>query len=103
MQDELSQTGWYKTKEVEIDTYFIQGLLQPHNLHHLVLEDIGIGSAMIVQWNLFHRHHFLYAKPLSHTGLVSMPRILPGTSGARLDLELPDAKACLDISAVDSS
>ena len=76
--------------------HITRGLSQAHNLHHLVLEDIGIESAMILQWNLFPRHHFLYAKPPTHTGLVSTPRMPLGTCGARLDLELPDAKAFLD-------
>ena len=88
--------------EREIDRYsfFIPRLSRAHNRHYLALEDIGIGSAMTVQWNLFHRHYSLIAKPRSHTGLVAMPGTLPGTSVARLDLELPDEKACLDISGV---
>ena len=83
------------------NTYFIQELSQAHNLHHLVLGGIEIGSATILQWNLFHRHRFLYTKPPSHIGLVAVPRMPPGMCGALLDLELPDAKACLDTLAVD--
>ena len=86
-------------KEME-KIHIIQPLSQAHNLRHLVLEDTGIESAMILQWNLFHRHRFLFAKPPTHTGLASMPRMTPGTCDARLDPELPDAKACLDTSAV---
>lgn len=100
MRDKISQTARHNTKEME-KIHITQRLSQAHNLRHLVLEDTGIESAMILQWNSFHRHHFLFAKPPAHTGLVSMPRMPPGTCDARLDPELPDAKAFLDTLAGD--
>ena len=80
--------------------HITRGLSQAHNLHYLVLEDIGIWSDMVLQWNLFRRRRFLYSKPPTHTGLVSTPRMPLGKCDARLGLELPDAKACLDTLAV---
>jgi hypothetical protein len=90
-----------RTLRTGIDIHFIQQLSPAHNLHHSALEDIEIGSAMIVQWILFRRHRSLFAKPRFRTGLVAAPRMPPGATGALPDPELPGARACLDILVVN--